>query len=44
MRTLDEWLRYIELQHPKSIALGLERVADVFSKMSLKLDCAVVTV
>ena len=44
MRTLDEWLHYIELQHPKTIALGLERVADVFSKMNLKLDCALITV
>ena len=44
MRTLDEWLRYIEQQHPKTIALGLERVAEVFSRMQLSIDCPVITV
>ena len=37
MKSLQEWLAFIERQHPASIALGLERVAEVFSS----LDCAV---
>jgi dihydrofolate synthase/folylpolyglutamate synthase len=44
MKTLDDWLRYIEQQHPKSIALGLERVAEVFSRLRLRIDCPVITV
>jgi dihydrofolate synthase / folylpolyglutamate synthase len=44
MKTLDEWLRYIERQHPKSIALGLERVAEVYSRMHASIDCPVITV
>ena len=36
MRTLDAWLEYIGLQHPKAIALGLERVAGVAARMGLK--------
>jgi len=43
-RSLPEWLGYIERQHPKSIALGLERVAEVFSRLKIKIDCPVVTV
>ncbi len=44
MRTLDDWLRFIEQQHPKSIALGLERVAAVFSKMNAPFSVPVITV
>jgi dihydrofolate synthase/folylpolyglutamate synthase len=44
MRTLDDWLRYIEQQHPKSIALGLERVAEVLSRMQVRVECPVITV
>ncbi len=44
MKTLDEWLRYIEQQHPKTVALGLERVAQVYSRLRIKLDCPVITV
>jgi dihydrofolate synthase/folylpolyglutamate synthase len=43
-RSLPEWLGYIERQHPKSIALGLERVAEIFSRLKIKIDCPVVTV
>jgi len=43
-KTLQEWLRYIERQHPKSIALGLERVAEVYSRMQASIDCPVFTV
>ena len=44
MRPLGEWLRYIEAQHPKSIALGLDRVAEVFSRMGVRIDGPVLTV
>ena len=44
MRSLEDWLRYIEWQHPKSIALGLERVSQVFSRMGSRIDCPVFTV
>ena len=35
-RTLDDWLAYIERQHPKSIEMGLERVREVATRMRLK--------
>jgi len=34
-RTLADWLEFIERQHPKSIALGLDRVRDVAARMDL---------
>ena len=34
-RTLAEWLAYIERQHPKAIALGLDRVREVAARMQL---------
>lgn len=34
-RNLSDWLAYIEQQHPKSIAMGLERVRDVATRMGL---------
>lgn len=34
-RTLDQWLAYISAQHPSAIALGLERVRDVWDRMQL---------
>jgi len=34
-RTLNDWLAYIEQQHPKSIAMGLERVREVATRMGL---------
>ena len=37
-QSLQEWLRYLESLHPKTIALGLERVAEV--KQRLQLDPA----
>ena len=33
MRTLPEWLAYIERQHPKAIEMGLERVREVAARM-----------
>jgi dihydrofolate synthase / folylpolyglutamate synthase len=44
MRTLAQWLAYIERQHPKSIALGLERVSQVWQAMAVRLACPVITV
>jgi len=37
-QTLYEWLKHLESLHPKNIALGLERVAEV--KQRLQLDAA----
>ena len=34
-RTLSDWLGYIERQHPKTIAMGLERVHAVAERMAL---------
>jgi dihydrofolate synthase/folylpolyglutamate synthase len=44
VKSLEEWLQYIERQHPKSIALGLERVAQVCSRLKIELQCPVITV
>lgn len=35
VRTLAQWLEYIEQQHPKGIALGLERTRAVAERLSL---------
>jgi dihydrofolate synthase/folylpolyglutamate synthase len=44
LRTLAEWLEYIERQHPKTIALGLERVALVLERLKVDLGAPVITV
>jgi dihydrofolate synthase/folylpolyglutamate synthase len=44
VKTLPEWLAYIERQHPQAISLGLERVNAVFGKLDIRLKCPVVTV
>ncbi len=44
MKTLAEWLEFIERQHPSAIALGLERVTSVFSRMGVRFRCPVITV
>ena len=44
MRTLAEWLAFIERQHPQAIALGLDRVREVHRRMKTRLQCPVVTV
>jgi dihydrofolate synthase/folylpolyglutamate synthase len=36
-RSLDSWLAYISAQHPSAIALGLERVHEVWTRLSLPL-------
>lgn len=34
-RTLADWLRHVERQHPQAIAMGLDRVRDVAARMRL---------
>ena len=34
-QTLDDWLAYIEQQHPRSIDMGLERVRTVADALGL---------
>jgi dihydrofolate synthase / folylpolyglutamate synthase len=41
---LAGWLAYLELLHPKGIALGLDRVDAVRRRMGLRLACPVITV
>ena len=43
-RALSDWLEYIEKQHPSTIALGLERVAEVYGRLNAGLECPVITV
>jgi dihydrofolate synthase / folylpolyglutamate synthase len=43
-RTLAQWLAFIETLHPKSIALGLDRIAAVAARMALRITCPVITV
>ncbi len=42
--TLAGWLGYLEQLHPKTIDLGLERVAEVKRRLGLELACPVITV
>jgi dihydrofolate synthase / folylpolyglutamate synthase len=42
--TLDAWLAYLETLHPKSIAMGLDRVRAVQARLGLRLSCPVITV
>jgi dihydrofolate synthase / folylpolyglutamate synthase len=42
--TLEAWLAHLETLHPKAIAMGLERVALVHSRMDAMLACPIVTV
>jgi dihydrofolate synthase/folylpolyglutamate synthase len=42
--TLSGWLAYLETLHPKTIALGLERVRAVYERLSIAPLCPVVTV
>jgi dihydrofolate synthase/folylpolyglutamate synthase len=44
VKTLRDWLRFIESQHPQAIALGLDRVAQVIGKLGIRLGCPVFTV
>ncbi len=42
--TANEWLTYIEALHPKSIAMGLDRVQAVAEKLQLKPNFPIITV
>src|SRR4030066_148876 len=42
--TLADWLSYLETLHPKTIALGLERVARVKQRLNLQPDFPVIVV
>jgi dihydrofolate synthase/folylpolyglutamate synthase len=42
--TLGAWLAHLETLHPKAIAMGLDRVADVRTRMDARLACPVVTI
>jgi dihydrofolate synthase/folylpolyglutamate synthase len=44
VRTLEDWLAFIERQHPQAIALGLERIKPVLERMKVRLECPVITV
>src|SRR5260221_1186008 len=44
MKSLASWLEFIEQQHPKAIALGLERVGEVLGRLQAGLSCPVITV
>jgi dihydrofolate synthase / folylpolyglutamate synthase len=43
-QSLAQWLTYIEALHPKSIAMGLERVADVAYRLGLSPTFPMITV
>ncbi|HEX5362874.1 MAG TPA: bifunctional tetrahydrofolate synthase/dihydrofolate synthase [Gallionella sp.] len=43
-KTLADWLSYLESLHPKTIALGLERVAQVKQRLNLQPDFPVIVV
>jgi dihydrofolate synthase / folylpolyglutamate synthase len=42
--TVNDWLAYIEALHPKSIAMGLDRVAEVASRLKLTTNFPIITV
>ncbi len=42
--TAQQWLAYIEALHPKSIAMGLERVSTVAKQLNIKPSFPIITV
>jgi dihydrofolate synthase/folylpolyglutamate synthase len=40
--TLADWLTYLESLHPKTIALGLDRVAQVKQRLNLQPDFPII--
>ena len=42
--TLADWLSHLETLHPKTIALGLERVAQVMQRLNLNPDFPIIVV
>ena len=43
-KTLPEWLAYLATLHPKTIALGLDRVRAVYDRLGISFVCPVITV
>jgi dihydrofolate synthase/folylpolyglutamate synthase len=43
-RSLPEWLAYLETLHPKSIAMGLARVREVYDRLGIAFNVPVVIV
>lgn len=43
-KTLVEWLSYLESLHPKTIALGLERISEVKTRLALNPSFPIITV
>lgn len=43
-KTLADWLIHLESLHPKTIALGLERIAQVRQRLNLQPDFPIITV
>ena len=43
-QSLDQWLAYLEQLHPKTIALGLERTAEVKHRLGLHPTFPIITV
>jgi dihydrofolate synthase/folylpolyglutamate synthase len=44
MPSLADWLAPLETRHPKSIDLGLERVAEVRDRLGIAFDCPLIIV
>lgn len=44
LKDLAAWLSYIESLHPKSIAMGLDRVSQMISRLKLQPKFAIITV
>lgn len=42
--TRDEWLSLLEIRHPKTIDLGLDRVSKVKQQLGLQFACPIITV
>lgn len=42
--SLADWLAYLETLHPKPIALGLERAAEVAARLTIAMSCPVFTI
>ena len=43
-KSLADWLAYLETLHPKTIALGLDRVREVYARLAVQPACPVVIV
>jgi dihydrofolate synthase/folylpolyglutamate synthase len=44
VRSLADWLAFIERQHPQPIALGLDRVLEVRARLKAEISCPIITV